>query len=53
MKLIKKDKSVAIEQMAKECSVSTKTIKRDIVKLKEAGKLELIDSLKSGHWKAI
>ncbi len=30
MKLIKQNRSVTIEQMAKECNVSTKTIKRDI-----------------------
>ncbi len=51
MELIKKDESVTIERMAKECGVSTKTIKRDIAKLKEAERLERIGSLKSGHWK--
>jgi len=50
VKLIKKDRSVTIEQMAKKCNVSSKTIKRDITKLKKAGRLERIGSLKTGHW---
>ena len=48
--LIKENKGMTIEQLAHECDVSTKTIKRDIAKLKEDGKLKRVGSLKAGHW---
>ena len=51
LELIKDNKNITIEQLADLCSVSTKTIKRDITKLKEQGKLKRIGSKKSGYWK--
>jgi len=40
--LIKKNKDITIEQLAHACNVSAKTIKRDIAKLKEDGKLKRV-----------
>ena len=48
--LIQENKDITIEQLAHTCSVSTKTIKRDIAKLKEDGKIKRVGSLKAGHW---
>mgnify|MGYP002631380501 CR=1 FL=1 len=47
---IKENKDVTIDQLAQLCDVSSKTIKRDISKLKDEGKLERIGSLKAGYW---
>jgi len=47
---IGKDKEITIDQLAGLCGVSSKTIKRDIAKLKDEHKLERLGSLKSGHW---
>jgi len=48
--LIRDNSSITIDQLAHACDVSDKTIKRDIAKLKEAGRLERKGSLKSGYW---
>ena len=48
--LIKNKSDITIEQLAKLCDVSDKTIKRDINKLKEQGLLQREGSLKSGSW---
>jgi len=48
--LMQADSSITIEQLAHACSVSDKTIKRDIAKLKEEGRIERLGSLKSGRW---
>jgi len=48
--LMSDNPSVTIEQLAELCAVSDKTIKRDIAKLKEEGRVERKGSLKSGHW---
>ncbi len=53
IRLIGKDKSVTIEKMAKICGVSTKTIKRDIAKLKEQNRIKRVGSLKAGYWEII
>lgn len=47
---IQENKDVTIDQLALVCGVSSKTIKRDIAKLKDEGKLVRVGSLKSGHW---
>jgi len=51
IKNIKDNKDITIEQLADLCSVSTKTIKRDLTKLKEQGKIKRIVSKKAGYWK--
>jgi len=51
--LIKLNKDITIEQLALECKVNSKTIKRDIAKLKKDGKLQRIGSLKSGYWEIV
>lgn len=48
--LIQKNKDITVDQLAKLCDVSSKTIKRDIVKLKNEGKIKRTGSLKSGYW---
>jgi len=40
--LIKENKDITIDQLAHACNVSSKTIKRDIAKLKEDGKLKKV-----------
>ena len=50
LELIRDNKDITIEQLADLCSASTKTIKRDITKLKEQGKLKRVGSNKSGYW---
>jgi Fic family protein len=53
LKLIKKDNNITILQLADILSVSDKTIKRDIAKLKNENKIIRIGSLKNGHWEII
>ena len=50
IRLMQENSAVTIEQLAHACDVSNKTIKRDIAKLKEEGRVERVGSLKSGHW---
>ena len=50
IKLMRQNSGITIEQLAQACGVSDKTIKRDITKLKEEGRLERKGSLKSGYW---
>lgn len=49
--LISEHKGITIEQIAELCKVNTKTIKRDIAKLKDEKRIERVGSLKSGYWK--
>jgi DeoR/GlpR family transcriptional regulator of sugar metabolism len=44
------NRDVTIEQLAELCSVSSKTIKRDIAKLKNDSRVARTGSLKSGYW---
>jgi Fic family protein len=53
VELIKENKDITIDQLALECAVSSKTIKRDITKLKDEGRVERVGSLKAGQWKVI
>ena len=53
LSLMNNDSSVTIEQLAKICEVSDKTIKRDISKLKEQGLVERQGSLKTGYWQLL
>ena len=47
---MKENRDVTIEQLAQLCDVSSKTVKRDIAKLKDEGRVERVGSLKSGYW---
>lgn len=51
--LIKKDKNITILQISDLLSVSDKTIKRDITKLKNENKIVRVGGLKGGYWKVI
>ena len=51
--LIKENKDITIDQLANACNVSSKTIKRDIAKLKEDGKIKRVGSLKTGYWELL
>ncbi|MBL0686530.1 MAG: Fic family protein [Sulfurospirillum sp.] len=53
MKIIKKDKDITMAQIADKLGVTDKTIKRDIVKLKEENRLKRAGSLKAGHWEIV
>jgi len=50
IKLIEKNRDITSAQIAEMLKVSDKTIKRDIAKLKELGRLKRVGSLKSGYW---
>lgn len=50
---INNDTTVSASKMAKLLSVSVRTIKRDIDRMKEQGLIERIGSEKSGYWKII
>ena len=53
VELLKENKHLTINQIATICNVSSKTIKRDIAKLKELGKIKRVGSQKSGYWEII
>jgi ATP-dependent DNA helicase RecG len=53
LELIKKNNQVLLKDLAKNLKVSTRTIRRDIEKLKKINKLKRIGSEKGGHWKII
>jgi Fic family protein len=48
--LIKKDKNITIIELANKLSVTDKTIKRDMEKLKNSNRIQRIGSQKSGYW---
>ncbi len=50
LSLIKKDKNITVLQIANILSVTDKTIKRDMSKLKNENKIVRVGSLKSGYW---
>ena len=50
VELILQNKEITIAQLALQCEVSDKTIKRDIAKLKDEGRVRRHGSLKSGYW---
>ncbi len=49
IKLMKKDKNITVLEIANRLKVTDKTIKRDILKLKNDNKLKRVGSLKSGY----
>ncbi|MHA1856716.1 MAG: DeoR family transcriptional regulator [Promethearchaeota archaeon] len=51
--LIKKNNQIHLKDLAITLKVSTRTIRRDIEKLKNMNKLKRIGSEKSGYWKII
>ncbi len=51
--IIKKDKNITISQIADLLSVSDKTVKRDIAKLKNEKKIVRVGGLKGGYWEVI
>lgn len=53
LELIKKNNQVLLKDLAITLQVSTRTIRRDIEKLKNMNKLKRIGSEKSGYWKII
>jgi len=53
IELIKENGNITTTQIALLCNVSSKTIKRDISKLKEAGKIKRVGSQKSGYWEIV
>lgn len=50
IEIISENKDITIVELANKLDVADKTIKRDIVKLKEQNRLIRVGSLKSGHW---
>lgn len=51
--LIKKNNQIQLKELSKTLKVSTRTIRRDIEKLKSMNSLKRIGSEKSGFWKII
>lgn len=50
---IKNNNSITTDELAVLCKVSSKTIKRDISKLKETNRLKRVGGLKEGKWEVI
>ena len=48
--LMKSNNKITIPEIAKELNVNEKTIKRDIDKLRESGKIKRIGPDKGGYW---
>ena len=44
---------ITIPEIGKELKVNEKTIKRDIEKLKESGKVKRVGPDKGGHWEVV
>ncbi len=53
IELMQENQEITIDQIAAVLGVSSKTIKRDIAKLKDQGKVRRVGSLKSGVWEII
>jgi len=53
VELMQQNKDITIDQIAAVLDVSSKTIKRDIAKLKDEGKVSRVGSLKSGYWEVV
>jgi len=53
VKQMQKNEEVTVDQLAEIFDVTSKTIKRDIVKLKEQGRVKRMGSLKSGYWEIV
>jgi ATP-dependent DNA helicase RecG len=47
---IRKDPRITIPELARKLSVSGKTIKRDLTRLKETGRLNRVGPDKGGRW---
>jgi hypothetical protein len=50
IKIILNNSNITIPQLAKKLKVTSKTVKRDIVRLKEMKLIDRIGSDKTGHW---
>jgi Fic family protein len=53
IELINVNKAISISEMADKLNVNVKTIKRDISKLKDEGKLKRVGSARKGEWEII
>ena len=48
-----KNGSISLSEIAEKFNIAEKTVKRDILKLKEAGRLKRVGHVKGGHWKIL
>src|SRR3989344_8229303 len=53
IRLMEENSKIAIPEIAKQLKVNEKTIKRDIEKLKESGKIKRIGPDKGGYWEIL
>lgn len=53
LKILEQNKSITREQLAGASNVSIETIKRDLRKLRDQGKVKRIGSDKTGYWEVI
>lgn len=53
VKMLKKVSNSTYEQLANQCGVSIKTIKRDLKKLQDLNIIKRVGSKKTGHWEVI
>ena len=53
IKMIKNNNKITIKEFAKQLKVNTKTIKRDLEKLKKDNRLKRIGPDKGGYWQII
>jgi len=49
LKLVKQNSKITVDEIANKLNVSSKTIKRDIAKLKEQNRLQRVGK-KGGYW---
>ena len=50
---IKQDNKITAKEMSERLKMSLSTVRRKIKELRDNGKIELIGSDKTGHWKII
>lgn len=53
LKLIKENKNISTEEIAKRCKMTKRTILRDLALLKEKNMIKRIGTSKTGHWEVI
>ena|SRR3989344_6812916 len=53
IEIMKKNSKITIPEIARELNVNEKTIKRDIEKIRESGRVKRIGPDKGGHWEIL
>ena len=51
--LIRKNKDITIEELAKELNLTTRAVDKNISKLKKQGRIKRVGPDKGGHWEVL